>query len=353
MAKRTGAKNAKPTNRQRRARRDVRIAQQPQLNAIDREQALAQQNAERAMSAVSSAYGGYQNLLGNMPDFQKQVSGISTNLQNQLAGLSAMLGGSSMLPEGESAAGTGLGTTIGSGALEALASQAAREGQYQASAQREGGIAQREATGNLVQNLNDVMSGFQNRRLDVTDQSAQLIKQRMDELRQQALENQVVKQKMASDAALSQYLMGQVGNIGGGGGGGFGGGGGGGGGGGKPPRATTPKKPPKNAGSRRNWSQKDATAPQPTPQLPGFLTNPDLTSWDQLSAFLQGAYTRPYGVNLEQYYRDPYNQFPEHPSFPSWEGFNALWPQIRPILGNLYYNEPSGPGYTYPGRGGR
>ncbi len=255
----TTKKQGKKTPLQRRAVRDVRLMTQPQTNAINREETQTQQDFLRMLQQERSAYGGYQNELGQIPGLN--TAPIASDLQSQLAQLSGLLGGTlptTGLPGTESTAGSNLGTVIGAGALETLASQAARGNAYQASAGREGALAERSAKENLVQDLQDALLGYSNRRLDVADQMPLLIKQRIDELRDLA-------QSKAQDQALADYLMGTINSqlSGGGRGGGPGGG----------SRARAGGNKPKNYGpfgekghakNRRKWGNKpggSSTAP--------------------------------------------------------------------------------------------
>jgi hypothetical protein len=191
-------KPSRRTKMEQRATRDIRISQRPYMDQL-----------QRSSVATENAYGGLADQLAPMgKQYGNQTEGIAGDLTSQLAALSAALGGDtpvaggSMLPGTEMQAGSNMGTVLGAGALETLASQAQRNLGYQQSAVREGGLAERTALDNLTQ-----------QRLQAMQQRPELILQRLDELRQQRLENSLVKSQMAGDEAFSQYLQSMLGNL--------------------------------------------------------------------------------------------------------------------------------------------
>ena len=207
----------KPRNKPRRvfnrAKRDVSLSQQPALNAIQRMIDQANQDYQNSLMGAQSAYGGFQQEIAPMAEqYTSQSQGIADALSQQLAGLSSGMNAPN-LAEGELAAGQGLFGIQGAGGLEMLASQAQRNLGYQQSATREGALAERYAGQNLLQDLNDQLDQYYNRTLDVTDMTPALIRQREDELRQQRLENQLVKSQMSGDEAFNQYLQGLIGGY--------------------------------------------------------------------------------------------------------------------------------------------
>ena len=206
--------SSRRTKLQKRAVRDVRLSERPQVRQL-----------QQAQQGTETAYGGFQDLLAPMgKQYGNQTEDIAGNLTSQLAALSGMLGGdtpvaSSALPAGEAQAGANMGTQLGAGSLGLLASQAQRNLGYQQSAVREGGLAERSALDNLTQQMSELFA-----------QRPEQIRQRMDELRQQNLENSLVKSQMQGDAAYVEFLKQYIGGMdfGGGKGGGRGTGGGGG-----------------------------------------------------------------------------------------------------------------------------
>jgi len=204
-----------------RAMSDVSLMLQPQYNMIDREQQIAQQDYLQGLQALNAAYGGYQQELAGMPALPTED--YANRLQQQVAGLSGLLSGGGVdmsmygatelptgMPAQEVAAGQGMGATLGAGALGDLYSQAMRGDVWQQSAQREGGLAQRYGAENLAQSMDDTLRALRDRRLDVTDQTYLLEKQRLDELRQQHMENQLIQNKIQNDEAFADWLMGDL-----------------------------------------------------------------------------------------------------------------------------------------------
>jgi hypothetical protein len=83
-----------------------------------------------------------------------------------------------------------------------------------------------------MQRFQDTLQGYNNQLGQVKADNPWQISQEVDRLKEQALQQQLVKQKMESEDAFSKWLQGYYGGMGGGGGGRGGGGGGGGGAGG-------------------------------------------------------------------------------------------------------------------------
>jgi hypothetical protein len=357
------------SNVARSARRNVRLQTAPQRNAVDRAELQANQDYLRATQAAQSAYGGYQHELQDVPKFP--LNQLTNQLQGQLEQYHNMLGGTPPgvpgavssgpegapstqqfavgLPSNEAGAGTALYSQLGDNAFNTLTNDAARQAQYRESAGREGGLAERYAHENLIQDLQDQLQGFSQQRMQIADQMPNMIKAEMERLQQEAEDRR-------SENALRDYLLGQL-QGGGGGGGGYGGGGGGGGGGGRPPTGPTGGTGGYGLGDTAaggnvgtgNYPTGGDTAVGGNAGVGGVIPpawrNAD--TWNELPPLLTHEYTRPYGVNLQAMY----NRTP-HPSFSSFEDFQAAYNAFRHRLNQLY-NERGGPGYSAARRPGQ
>lgn len=217
MARRSDTKGKGSSKLVKSARRNVRIQTAPQRNAVDRAELQSGQDYLRALQAARSSYGGFQKELRQTPDFP--LGQLTNQLQGQLSQFHTMLGGSpSPVPEGipsegmpvglpgsEQGAGTALYSQLGDNAFNTLTNTASRDEMYQRSAAREGGLAERYARENLIQDLQDQLQGFDQRRMEIADLQGPMIQQEMERLRQE-------HQDDASNRALMQYLMGTINN---------------------------------------------------------------------------------------------------------------------------------------------
>lgn len=192
------------------ARRNVRTQTAPQRNEIDRQQLQSNQDYLNALQGARSAYGGFQNELGNVPRFPLQQ--LSGQLQDQLGQFHDALGGTPEgvpsevygqpvgLPQSEAQAGTALYSQLGGNAFNTLTNDAARASMYRQSAGREGALAERYARENLLQGLQDRYQGFDQSRMQLADMMPGMISSEMDRLIQQ-------HQADAQNKALSQWLQ--------------------------------------------------------------------------------------------------------------------------------------------------
>jgi len=325
---------ARRSKRTQTARRNVRLQTAPQRNAVDRAELASNQDYLRAVQAATSAYGGFQKEAGNVPKFPLQQ--ITSQLQGQLGQYQQMLGGVPEgvpnelgpgfnvnptpdesfpvgLPQSEAGAGTALAGAFGENAFGTIGTAASLDQMNRSSARREGNLAERYAKENLLQDLQDRLEGFSQRRMDIADLMPGMMQQEMDRLAQEA-------EGRRSERALMEYLTSQInadlrgggrGGGGGGGGGGPGGGGGGdpsigfrgadaiagspggGGGGNNFDRNYRPANwQDWGQGRRRRWRQsqrgapinypggpprEDTTYPQPSPTLPGtYFVSPEI-----------------------------------------------------------------------------
>jgi hypothetical protein len=182
---------------------------QPQLNSIDTAQLGSQQDYLNALQGARSAYGGYQSELQNVPRFPLQQ--ISDELQTQLGKFTGLLNGLPQgvpnevygtpvgLPESETQAGTNLYGTYGGNAFGTLASDAARAALYRQSAGREGALAERYARENLIQDLQDQLQGYSQRRMDLSAMTPAMIQQEVDRLT-------AAGQTQAANDAMAKWL---------------------------------------------------------------------------------------------------------------------------------------------------
>jgi hypothetical protein len=173
----------------RRARRDLQLSTRPARRQARRDYRYASNQAQ-------NIYGGYNEALAGIPPVD--TAGMSDALRNQLMSFAGALQGAG-LPASEVGSATGVFQGVGEGGLSLLASQGARGAEYAASAIREGALAERAARDNLLQQLMGTLGD-----LRITPA---MIQQRVDELRQQRLENRLVRGEIDSQEAMSQYLM--------------------------------------------------------------------------------------------------------------------------------------------------
>lgn len=234
-------------NRQIRSRavNDVQLMNQGSIDVLNAQLQQAQEDYLRMMQTGQSVYGGAADAIRGIeePDF----GGIASDLQGWLNGLSPELlgapggvdmGGGEMvgMPDAEAAAGASYGGAIGAGALSALANDQSRNAMLQQGAQREAVVGGRNVQDSLMQRMEDTLQGYNDQLRGITAQEPYQIRSRIDDLRDQAIEQRLAMSKMQGDRAFSEWLQGYVGGqVGGGGGFRSGGGGGGGGGGGTRP----------------------------------------------------------------------------------------------------------------------
>jgi hypothetical protein len=117
------------------------------------------------------------------------------------------------MPNNEQGAYGNFANAIGSAGFNTLASEAQRNMDYQTSARREGALANRYMQDTLAQQMSNQARGFSDRRLQVAANEPAMIQQESDRLRQQALENQMVRQQQQSDEAFNQLLASQIGSL--------------------------------------------------------------------------------------------------------------------------------------------
>jgi len=229
-----------------RATNDVQLMMQPQFDYNNAQLQQTQEDYGRAQQAAQSASGGAYDAIGaaRNPGFDRIADDFTQNL-NALApefgGAGAVMpyqqnsiygerSGSIGMPAGEVAAGNALGGAIGQAGISGLANDDARWGMLREGAQREASTFGRNSQAALQQQMLDTLRQHENEQQNLMAQQPYQIKSRLDELKDQAIEQQLAKSKMASDRAFSEALQAQLTGMTSGFGNGGGGGGGGGGG---------------------------------------------------------------------------------------------------------------------------
>lgn len=200
----------------RNARQDVALSLQPQYDQLNTQLQQAQQDFLRSQQYAQSAYGGYQDELKDLD--RPQFGRIADDLESRLSGLGGYFSGTGVGPESlgmqgvgmmadEVAAGEGFGAATASAGLQGLANMDAREGMYRSSAGREGALSERYLHDNLLQSMQDTMQTYNNQLSNITAQQPAMIRSRMDELREQALERKLANSQIRGDRAFNKYLQ--------------------------------------------------------------------------------------------------------------------------------------------------
>jgi len=173
---------------ERMARRDVKLAIRPQLQALKREQGNVKDDYGEYMNQLGFLY----NLVGeNLGNVQQKVSSQSNRLGGKYAenagGLLESLGlGSSTAPDAAAAAkALGSQAMAGQRALRAMGQDAVSTlGSYQTQGELERLVSGRNAMGQQQ----DMLDDLRERRQDILANKPLMMKQRLDELRQLAWE---------------------------------------------------------------------------------------------------------------------------------------------------------------------
>lgn len=209
-----------------RATNDVQLQMQPQFDYNNAQLQQAQENYLRLMQTAQSASGGAFDAIGDAknPGFDRIANQFTDNL-NALApeftGQNATMpyqnnsiygerSGTIGMPANESAAGGALGGAIGAAGFSSLANDDARWGMAREGAQQEASIFGRNQQAALLQNMQDTLQQHENENQNLFAQQPYQIKSRVDDLRDQAIEEQLARSKMRSDKAFAQALMDQI-----------------------------------------------------------------------------------------------------------------------------------------------
>lgn len=195
--------------------RDVNLALNAQIDAINREQQQAYYDYLNRVNGANAAYGGYQQMVGSLSapyqaQTQQTMSNLNTALQPYQSSQSNVLG----LDPSEYMAGQNSYNAAAAASQGVLASMGQRGTDYLTSAQNEGALSQRYAEDNLLQGWEDSQNQYAQLRLDATDHAGDYVLQRLDELRNQSLQNSALRQQISSNAAYSQMLAGLIRSLG-------------------------------------------------------------------------------------------------------------------------------------------
>lgn len=194
--------------------RDVNLALNAQIDAINREQQQAYYDYLNRVNGVNAAYGGFNQMVGNMmAPYQQQSGQVMSNLNSALAPYRSSQGNVLGLDAAEYMNGQGSFDSAAAAAQGLLSSMGQRGQDYLTSAQNEGALSQRYAQDNLLQRWEDSQNQYAQLRLDATDHAGDYILQRLDEIKNQALQNSALKQQLTSNAAFSDMLAKLVGSM--------------------------------------------------------------------------------------------------------------------------------------------
>ena len=173
-------KQKNKSNLRRRARRDVRVANQPALNQLDRAEAEAKDQYDESSQTVGTIYDALTKELTGI-DFTAGSDQIASDLTQQLSGLAEMLGTST--PAGEQAAAAGMLGNIGGSSLGLLAQGQQRNQAYQQSTQEQAAIERATLRKGMLEDYQDILADISEGRLQVTEDMGPQITARLDELR--------------------------------------------------------------------------------------------------------------------------------------------------------------------------
>lgn len=178
-----------------RATREIEHSLQPLLSEIGRQE-----------SGLGPMYAGLQEQLAPLAgQYQADLGGIQSRYSEGIASLQNLLGGSAGATLGgaaaaEAPAATGAFGAIGAGGLGMLAQTGARNVGYQTSALRQSALQQLAERQDLARRRQDLYSDVPERVLE-----------RLDQLREQRLQQQQLRQGLTSEKAFNQFLQNQLG----------------------------------------------------------------------------------------------------------------------------------------------
>lgn len=217
----------------REARRDVMLTIKPVRREIRRIRKQGIRDYRQAAAKTGNIYDALgRELAPLMGQFAGQSQQIASGLNQNLGTLADTIGSNvAGVPQSEISAGAGMFGALGGGALAELANNAQRNAAYQTSVQQQSGVEGAIAQRNMLQDLLGFKQDLGQQRLDLMRDVPQLIRQRMDFLRDQefdqglalqqlqlerlgmnrsyGLQNQQLAMQQKSDAAY-QWLMQQL-----------------------------------------------------------------------------------------------------------------------------------------------
>lgn len=200
------AKRKKKGPLAKRARRDVRLAFQPELRGLKRAEEDVRDDYGEADTRIKEVYDALQqNLAPLTGQYDTAYQDIVGDLTGQLSGLSSMMG---VTPAQEGATAEGLAgkeafTGIGAGGLNILASDRLRNVGYQTSVQRQVEIERATLRKNYLEDMRDLVNDIRERKLDLRGDMKGAFVQRLDELRDTRFSRNLSRREL--DIAETQF----------------------------------------------------------------------------------------------------------------------------------------------------
>jgi hypothetical protein len=196
------------------ATRDVNLALNAQIDAINREQQQSYYDYLNRVNGVNAAYGGFNNIISGMSaPYVEQTGNVMSQLNSALQPYQSSQGNILGLDASEYTNGQASFNNAATASQGLLASMGQRGVDYLTGAQNEGALAQRYAQDNLLQGWEDAQNQYAQRRLDATQHSGDMILQRLDYLRQQALQNKGMRQQFKSAKGYRRMMRQLLGGL--------------------------------------------------------------------------------------------------------------------------------------------
>lgn len=194
-------KRRKGPNLRRQARRDVRVATQPLLRQIGREEGRARRDYRQDEARVGDIYDALLSELGGLNP-GAAIGGISDQFTQDIGSLTNLIGSSG--PAGEGAAAAGYLGSLGAGGLQTLAGDASRNVAYNQSTQRQGSLERATTQRNMLTDMQDLIREIQDRRFDIKADMGPQILARIDELRRGRREFGLAEKEYALRKEMTQ-----------------------------------------------------------------------------------------------------------------------------------------------------
>lgn len=192
---------------QRQAKRDVKLAYEPYLDALVREKRTAKDEMQEGLARTNRTYDILgQELAPIWPQYQQQAQTIASDFTNQIGNLGGMLGinpEANTLAQAEGGTVTNALGSIGATGLGLLASDASRQAGYQAGTQRYAAAERAAVRKNYLEDYEDLIESLRREKLDMKRDWGPQITQRLDELRQRRFEKNMQQQEL--DVAKQQF----------------------------------------------------------------------------------------------------------------------------------------------------
>lgn len=215
----------------KRARRDVRSAYAPAINAVDRAIGSAEDDYRFRDEQVQNIYSGLQDIMqpqgprydraveGIMGDYTKALGDFSSAFSDSFAPAEAIGGAVGEQAAKAARAAANAYGTIGTGGIKLLGDARERNANYFGRMNVVGGLAEKDARFNQLSEYEQLLDDLKNRRLDLSGEKSSAILTRLDELRQQRQDNrlarkqfQLNKEQIENQQELSDYLIGHIGS---------------------------------------------------------------------------------------------------------------------------------------------